>query len=395
MELLPKILKVNIKRKIQLSALIWFAFTTIALFAELFRGTINNYLIFKNVFWHTLEQKNLYALYPKEYFDINHYGPVFSLFILPFAVLPDWLGVILWGITNAGVLFYAINQLPLSASQKNLILLISSVELMTSIHNVQFNPMLTGWLILSFILVNRDKNFFAAFFIVAGFLIKLYGIAGIVFFVFSKNKSRFGAYLILWLIILFCLPMAISSPSFIIHSYTDWISALVEKNSQNIQLSNYGIDISVMGLIRRIFNIHNLPSLLVIIPGAIAMGTPLLRFKMYENLRFRIYYLCLALISVVIFSSSAESPTYIIAMVGVGIWYSINTDKKSLPQGIILLFAILVTSLSATDLFPLYIKTHLIKPFSLKVLPCFIIWIILVIRSFSENEESFTKLKYA
>lgn len=36
----------------------------------------NNYLIFKYVFWHVVEQVNLYMPDPVHYFDVNHYGPV-------------------------------------------------------------------------------------------------------------------------------------------------------------------------------------------------------------------------------------------------------------------------------------------------------------------------------
>ena len=56
----------------------------------------NNYLIFKYVFWHTIQGKSLYALSPAEFEDCNHYGPVFSLIIAPFAVLPDFIGMLLW-----------------------------------------------------------------------------------------------------------------------------------------------------------------------------------------------------------------------------------------------------------------------------------------------------------
>lgn len=53
----------------------------------------NNYLIFRYVFWHTIEQKPLYAAYD-EYWDTNHYGPFFSLVIAPFALLPGWVGML-------------------------------------------------------------------------------------------------------------------------------------------------------------------------------------------------------------------------------------------------------------------------------------------------------------
>jgi hypothetical protein len=33
----------------------------------------NNFLIFRGVFWHTWQGTSLYAAYPQEYFDVNHY----------------------------------------------------------------------------------------------------------------------------------------------------------------------------------------------------------------------------------------------------------------------------------------------------------------------------------
>ena len=62
----------------------------------------NNYLIFKNVFYNTIEQKSLYACYPNLYLDHNHYGPVFSLFIAPFAVLIREDSFNLWLLGNKG-----------------------------------------------------------------------------------------------------------------------------------------------------------------------------------------------------------------------------------------------------------------------------------------------------
>ncbi len=49
-------------------------------------GSYNNYSIFKYTFWHLIESKSLYDHYPAEYWDRNHYGPVFAIFIAPFAL---------------------------------------------------------------------------------------------------------------------------------------------------------------------------------------------------------------------------------------------------------------------------------------------------------------------
>ncbi|MBZ4288935.1 DUF2029 domain-containing protein, partial [Mycobacterium tuberculosis] len=68
--------------------------------------------------------------YPAEYQDFNHYGPVFSLVIAPFALLPNWLGVILWVMLNTSLMYIAIRMLPITEKWKNAILIFSAHEMM-------------------------------------------------------------------------------------------------------------------------------------------------------------------------------------------------------------------------------------------------------------------------
>lgn len=377
------------KWKIPVPVFLWFLLAMLAAIAEISRGllSINNYEIFAGVFHHTLRQSNLYLPYPGEYVDTNHYGPLFSILIAPFALLPDYLGCFLWCVANAWVLFYAIRQLQLTRYQQNIILLIGLVEMMTSIHNVQFNPMLTGWIILSYVLVEKEKDFWATLFIVAGFLIKIYGIAGIAFFWFSRHKWKFAVSFIFWFMVLFCLPMLISSPAFIIQSYKDWYHSLVEKNAQNIdsQDTNVMQDISVMGMIRRIFHYDHLRNFFITVPAAILYALPFLRIQQYKQPTFRMTYLCLVLIGVVIFSSSAESSTFVIAVTGIGIWGVIQDSAQKKITILLMAMVVLFTSLSATDLFPRYVREHFILTYSLKALPCFIVWCLLVWQLLTKN----------
>ena len=96
---------------------IWFVITIISVVKQFLIGNYNNYKIFKGVYFHTINKLPLYEEYPLEYFDHNHYGPVFSLIIAPFAILPDYIGMVLWGIFNAAILVWAITQLPLKQIQ--------------------------------------------------------------------------------------------------------------------------------------------------------------------------------------------------------------------------------------------------------------------------------------
>lgn len=123
-------------------------------------------MIFKYDFWHAWNQTSLYAQYPLEFFDSNHYGPFFSIIIAS---------------------FYCI-----------------------------------------------EKDITAACFIMIGTFVKLYGIVGLAFFFFSKHKVKFVAALIGWAALFFVLPMAITSPEYIIDQYKEWHVSLAGKNMENM-----------------------------------------------------------------------------------------------------------------------------------------------------------------
>ena len=221
---------------------------------------------------------------------------------------------------------------------------ITAIEMMTAIHNVQFNPMVGAWLILAYVLVEEEKDFWATLFIAAGFLVKIYGIAGLLFFVFSKHKIKFIVSFLFWMIVLVCLPMLYSSPAYIISSYREWFECLVEKNQQNAEGTTYGghQDISLMGMIRRITKNGAIANSYILLPAAIFIVAPLLRFKQYAAQNFRLSYLAIVLHSVVIFSSSAESSTYVIAVSGAAIWYILHYQQYSKMSNIILVLLFLL-----------------------------------------------------
>jgi hypothetical protein len=361
---------------------IWFLFPMLACIAEMSRGLgdINNFLIYKQVFWHTIEQKHLYLSYPLEYNDVNHYGPLFSILIAPFALLPVYIGCFLWCLLNVGFLFYAIKQLPLTEKSIQFILLIGVFELITSVHSVQFNPMLCGMILLSFTAIEKEKIWLGTLLLVAGTLIKIYSVVGLLFFLFTPHKKKFIYTGVVWMAVLVCIPMLISSPQFIIDSYINWYEVLIEKNGQNIESSMFAgmQDISVMGMIRRIFGYFTMPNIYVTLPAGILMLLPIFRFQLWNDVSYRLHYLTLLLIGLVIFSSSAESPTFVIAVVGYLIWHVQQPCKVTLSYKILLVLMLLLTIFSPTDLFPKFIREHYILRYSLKALPCFVAWLAVV-----------------
>lgn len=365
------------KDKTKLFPFLWFFTPALAGFLKWRLGEVNNYNIFTGVYHHLVEGLNLYSQYPDEYFDSNHYGPLFSLIIMPFTYIPKGIGIPLWNSLQAFALYKALTLLPVKPAYQWILLAICLVDLNTSAHSAQVNPTVVALIIFSWYFVKKDQVIWATLFVMLGAFVKLYGIVGLAFWVFSESKIKYIAYCVLWAIVLFVLPMAISSPSFIVQSYLDWYNSLVHKNLQNQEVVN-GMgasmqDVSFMGLVRRVGGFPLLSNLFFIIPGFILQVLPLLKFKQYSNLLFQLRYLASLSIFVVIFSSSSESPTFIIAVTGVAIWFITQDFPIQKWVWVLLINVTVVTSLTATDVFPDWLRMKIIL-YSIKAFPCCLVW---------------------
>jgi hypothetical protein len=120
----------------------------------------NNYVIFKQSFFHLINNQDLYTLYLQEQWDLYKYSPTFSLLFAPMAVLPDIIGVFIWNSLNALLLIYAIKLLPeFSLSSKIKMLLFVLIELVTSLQNLQSNGLMLALILIGFCLFERGSFF--------------------------------------------------------------------------------------------------------------------------------------------------------------------------------------------------------------------------------------------
>jgi hypothetical protein len=368
---------------------IYILLSFISALAKYFRGpqAYNNYFLFKNVFLSSLKKENIFLQHPNLFFDANHYGVFFGILIAPFALMPNWLGMPLWNVANALVFVFALSKLPISDVKKSFVAWLCLQEFITAALSVQFNIALTGLLILSMVYIYEKKETRSALVILIGFFVKIYGIVGLSGFFFIKNKLRFILSFVVIFILFLILPMLYSNVHFGLQSYYDWYISLSGKNIQNESLTSMQ-DFSVMGIVRRILGDASISSLYFILPGIVLFGLPYLRIKQYNEVAFQLMILCSSLLFLVLFSSSSESPTYIIAVTGVMMWFIIQKEKT--PFIIFLLFFVLIfTCFSTSDLFPRSIKDNYIQKYSLKALPCVVVWFRIIyelmVKDFSKN----------
>ena len=333
----------------------------------------NNFLIFKGVYWHTVNGTSLYAAYPSEYSDVNHYGPLFSLIIAPFALLPEWAGMLLWLLFLSGWLFAAIYWSGLRKSQQVYIYWFCGFTLLTALFMQQFNIAIAAIILSSFFLIEKEHEGWAAFFIVLGTLVKLYGIVGLAFFLFSRHKLRLTLWLAVWSVILFLAPMAISSPDYIIGQYHEWFTCLVEKNTHN--LNSFAQNISLLGFVRRTTGHADYSDLWLIIPGMALFALPYLRFSQYMNLAFRETILASVLLFVILFSTGSEASGYVIALLGVCIWYTAAPWKRGKWAIALMVFVFILSGMGNCDLIPKTIRHDYIQTYALRALPISIVWL--------------------
>jgi len=333
----------------------------------------NNFLIFRGVFWHTIQKLSLYDFYPTEYNDHNHYGPIFSLVIAPFAVVPDAIGLLLWLVVLALGMYYAVRRLPLEEGRQIFLYWFCAHELLTALQMQQFNIAIAAIIIGSFAAIEKGREVTAAFLIVLGTFVKLYGVVGLAFFFFVKRKPRFILALIGWSVVCFVAPMLISSPEYVVGQYVEWYERLAAKNGENT--FSLMQNISLLGMIRKASGSASYSDLLVILPGLALFGLPYLRFGQYRHLAFRYAILSSVLLFVVLFSTGSESSTYIIPFAGIALWYTTSPWKRSGWDVALLVFAFVLSSLSPSDLFPRGLREAYVLPYALKALPPTLIWL--------------------
>ncbi len=325
----------------------------------------NNYIIFKLSFFHLMEGKDPYTLYLDEQWDLFKYSPTFAFLFGLLAYLPDALGLMLWNLLNALVFFFGLYYLPkIDLRTKGLIFVFTVLELTGSMQNEQSNALIAGLLLFTFGFLERDKYWLAAFCVVASIFVKLFGIVALALYLLYPNKLKLAYTTAVWVVVFLLMPLLVVSGEQLLFLYKSWGNLLANDHS-----ASHGM--SVIGWLKTWFGWEP-NKVAVAAVGVVLFCLPLLKIKSYAHYPFRVMMLASVLVWVIIFNHRAESPTFIIAVSGVALWYFIQSPKT---ENLILLLLTLVFSILApTDLFPPYVRNEIFFPYVVKAVPCILVW---------------------
>lgn len=367
-------------------AAIYALMTLIATWHKVGHGHANNLRIFRSSFFNLVAGADLYALHPEQHLDYFKYSPTFALLMAPLAVLPEFVSAMAWNFCNVFALFTAIQLLNLAPRQRALVLWLILIELLTSIQNFQSNGLVTAFIIATFIALERRQPEVAGIFVALGASIKIFGGAGALFALFHPRKLRFVFAMIVSAVLLFALPLLVTSPSQLLWQYRNW--------SVLLRADYYAPEkLSIMSWLRAWFG-FDLPNSIVQIAGGCLLLLPLSRAflksprhlpepaqadagrsTVLANEKFRLIFLGSLLVFLVIFNHKAESPMFILAVTGVAIWYV--AGGQSGVRNFVVALVLAVTSLGSTDLVPHYWRVTVTTPLVLKTVPCILAWFVM------------------
>lgn len=326
-----------------------------------------NYLIFKNSAGNLLDYTNPYAYFFNQTWDQYKYSPAFALAMWPFAQLPDALGLPMWNLLNALVLLSAILQLPvLTHRQRHFMAWFVLLELVTSMQNSQSNGLTAGLFLWAFIAFERGRMAQTGAWVVLNGFVKIFGGLGVLMMWIYPQQRRFLLWAAGWAAALTILPFFFLNTEQTMQVYGWWWDLLRYDHAASVGLS-------VQGWLQTWFGLQP-PKILVMGVGFAVLVASIIRVSAlapHSSSLTSLLWASLLLWSV-IFNHKAESPTFVIAMCGVALWYCVSEQKRW--ETVFLWATFALVSLSPTDVFPRFVREHLVQPYVLKAVPCIVLW---------------------
>ncbi|MSP58636.1 MAG: DUF2029 domain-containing protein [Flavobacteriaceae bacterium] len=347
----------------------------------------NNYIIFKNSFWHLIHGENLYAAYPLDQYDVFKYTPTFAVLFAPFSAVPDFLGYPLWTALNLLFPLWALFQIGgISPKHKPWIGIVLLLEAITSSLNSQSNGLLLGLFFMALASLERQHYAKAMIWIWLTVFIKLFGLVFFVVLALYPNAIRrsFIPGLVVLAALVF-LPIPIVGWQYIQLQYHNLFDLLANDHAHFVKLS-------MMAWIKQWF--HLVPEKnTVLFLGLFIQLLPLLFWRTMQTKKsMRMVYAGSWLLWMVVFNHMAESATYVIAVGGALLVLFHPTpialgSSEEMSKSPIALFGLrnkwyllgflmlmVFTILGPTDIYPPGLRIWIVETAQLKAFPCIYLW---------------------
>jgi hypothetical protein len=338
------------------------------------RGPDNNFLVFRWSFLNLASGHDMYAAQPQHHADLYKYSPSFAVLFAPFALVPFSVSLALWDALNALLLFYAVERL-LPSREAAIVLALIYLEVLRSMQRSQSNSLVTALMILAYLSFEQRKQLGAAIAIAIGAAVKIFPLAALALAIFHPRRVRFALLMTAAMAVVLALPLLVVSPAELVTQYQSWRAVEAVDALSVGGGGGGGLYGGVMQQLRLIFGV-SWPNWPVQLAGTMLLMLPLARWRNWSDAGFRLRFLCALLVYMVIFNHQSESPSFVIAVTGIAIWFV--TTPRTWWHTTVMVLTILVVSVSSTDITPKSWQQHFFVHYRLKTIPCTIAWITMI-----------------
>jgi Glycosyltransferase family 87 len=333
---------------------------------ELHLDHINNWRMARWSFYQLLHGADLYAAYPAQYYDLYQYSPTFALLVAPFALLPMWLGLLLFNTFNIAVFYYAVRRL-LPDRLGLVALLLLYFEVVRTTQNTEINTLVTGLIVLAFLWLESGRLVRAAAAIAAGAAIKIFPLAAGALGLPHRWRWRFALALAAALALAILAPLLVTPAATLLQQYRWWVA--LEHSYGVLRLE------SLMALLNVVIP-GSWPNWPVQLAGTALLLLPyLVRRADWGDPGFRRAMLYALLLYLILFNHQAESPTFIIAMTGVVAWY-LAGPRRWYHHALMALSWVLVSLFSV--ILPARVLNACCRPYHYKTIPILLVWLVML-----------------
>ncbi len=338
------------------------------------QGISNNFRIFRCAFFHLIEHQPLYVLYPTQHFDYYIYHPVFALLFSPFALLPEFIGLLLWLLFLTFIFFFTVTLLPLKNKFLPFFFILAISEFSKNIGHAQPNILNCALMLLVFLSLEKNKFALAGFLCALLFCIKGFGaIAGVMCF-FYPNAWKTILYSALFLIILSVLPLCVLSYQELWQHYLNWFTMLA--GNEIIET------LSLVGFAKFTLHWDNAEPFILAFGLVLLFVSWLLIFvqRRVLTLETRILFLSFLLVWVVAFNRAAESPSYLYAVVGALLMYNFSQPNRlwTVILGISFYWITILPTDLSLPILKEWDKHYFFRPLFLLPFVFFVLWQLIV-----------------
>lgn len=326
----------------------------------------NDFAIFRAASQNLVRGLDLYVLRPEQAQDLFKYSPTFALLFAPFAAVPVPVGLIIWNLAGALLLFVSFRRLLPKREAIGAQLLVF-LAMLRNVQSSQSNSLIAALLILSFVAIERERWWNAAMSIGVAAAIKVFPLAGVILVPPRRRSYPFALALVAVVIVLVMLPLLVTDIATLEMQYRSWLALHAAQHS-DVGQSAMQVVAAVVGLVQPQWLVQLLGTGLLLLPLIVG------RRAFAERRELRMMLLSSVLVYAVIFNHKAESQSYVIAIAGVAAWWA-SSPRQAWRLAVAVL-VVAFTNLPSTDIVPRAVKAAL-TPLWRGPIPCTLFWLML------------------